>query len=93
MLGRMKFRAALMIGQYDVAGQLDGTPSSWIDVLAEIAPLDPQAATRLRDEIARRFEPQLTGDVRTAFDAAAARIPQPPAPAVPPDSPPSAAGG
>ena len=85
-LGRMKFRAALMIGQYDVAGQLDGTPSSWIAVLADIAPLDPQAAGRLRDEIARRFEPLLTGDVKTAFDAAANLIPPMP-------TPPSSAAG
>ena len=80
-LGRMKFRAALMIGQYDVAGQLDGAPTSWIDVLAEIAPRNAQAATRLRDEIARRFNTQLTGEVKTAFDAAVERIPPPPTPA------------
>lgn len=90
-LGRLKFRAALLTGRYDVAVQIDGAPQSWIGVLAEVAPDHQQAAMQLRDEIARRFNGQLTGDVKTAFDAATSRIPpSPPAPSA--DGNPGAAG-
>ncbi|UCD73996.1 MAG: hypothetical protein JSV91_09405 [Phycisphaerales bacterium] len=84
---RARFRAAALSIQYDQAAQLSAEPAAWVSTLTWIVEFHPPSARRLRDEIARRFAEQLTGDLRTGFDAACAKLPEEP----PAETPPPAA--
>ena len=72
---RVKFRAAALSGHYDNAAQLTADPAGWVSALRWIVEVHADSARTLRDEIARRFAEQLTGDLKTEFDAASAKLP------------------
>jgi hypothetical protein len=76
-LAEAKFLAALLAGRYDRAAQIHAEPQPWVTVLEAQVDHDETTATRLRDEISRRFEGRLEGEVKAAFDAASAKLPAP----------------
>lgn len=82
-LAQLKFQTALQTGNYEIAAQLDAQAQSWIDALSALSVTRPKIATPLRDEITRRFDGEIVGELKTAFDTAVANLPAPIPP--PPD--------
>lgn len=64
----MRFRAAVLSGQYEIAAKLESKPAAWVALLADIAQRDVIVATALRDEIERRFIGQLADADQALFD-------------------------
>lgn len=74
-LAEPKFTAALLAGRYAVAAVIHPEAIDWVNALAARVETNPAGAAGLRDEIARRFAESLSGELKTAFDLASAKIP------------------
>jgi hypothetical protein len=71
ILAPLRFRAAVILGYFDLAAQLEGDARRWIELLRDLTAVDVEAAARLRQEVARRFEAELDQGLRDLFDRAA----------------------
>jgi hypothetical protein len=67
-LAPMRFEAALTVGRFDLAAQLESEPAPWIATLRIVASRDESAARRIRDEITARFGSVLTEADRRTLD-------------------------
>jgi hypothetical protein len=69
-----RFAAAAFAGRYDDAALIHDEPEAWIDLLEAALDQDEETARRLRDEIARRYDERLAGELRSQFDALAEQL-------------------
>jgi hypothetical protein len=69
-----RLEAALRVGEFDRAQELDADPVAWIAVLEELVDTASAAASAVRDEIMTRFAEQLVGDLKTRFDAVSENV-------------------
>lgn len=74
-LAQLRFKAAALANQYDLAFGFAGDSAIWVKLLSETVEADPQVAARLRDEISRRFADGLDEQTKAMFDAANAKLP------------------
>ncbi|MCH8824462.1 MAG: hypothetical protein IH984_13260 [Planctomycetes bacterium] len=73
-LAQLRFKAAALANQYELAFGMAGDSATWVKLLSETVEADPQVAARLRDEISRRFADGLDEQTKAMFDAANAKI-------------------
>lgn len=73
-LAQLRFKAAALANQYDLAFGMAGDSATWVKLLSETVEADLQVAARLRDEISRRFADGLDEQTKAMFDAANAKI-------------------
>lgn len=69
-MGDVRFRAAVLGGQYDAAVVLQGDPAPWVALFIELVEAKPLAAVAVRQEIGRRFQGRLNGELLNQFRAA-----------------------
>lgn len=70
----LRFQAAALSGQFEIAAALEGNAESWVALLTEAWKRKSTAAGPLADEIARRFRGQFSDGAREQFDAMATDI-------------------
>jgi len=70
----LRFQAAALAQAYDSAAAFHQEPGPWIALLQQSADQWPDAAAALRDEIARRFEDHLNGELGEQFHNVSARL-------------------
>ena len=64
----LKFSAALLAGRFDDAAAIEADPGAWVDHFSDMVDRTPDdaletAVVALRDEIVRRFDTELDGEV------------------------------
>ncbi len=65
---KVRFEAAALSGNYDIAAQLEAEPAAWLHLLAALATGRRPAAINLRDEIDRRFGGRLDEALQADFE-------------------------
>ncbi len=73
-LRNLRFQAAALSGQFEIAAALDTNAESWVTLLTEAWKRKSVAAGPLADEISRRFRGQFSDGAREQFDAMATDI-------------------